>query len=176
MATDTTTALALDNPFWHYALHLWQQPGVEESCLQLQQQGLSVNRLLYCLWLADEGFALPADSPQADHWQQRFSHRQRALRFELRTLQQEQTGLEAAYKAMRAAELACEQVEIAWLYHYSHTAPRATAGPAQRAANLQQWLTRLDRSELWPHSAVQRLLTFTVQSPELSHSAGPDKN
>lgn len=149
---------------------------MEATCLELQAEGLSINRLLFCLWLGETGLQLPDSCPLADQWQQQFSHPQRALRFELRKLKQQCPELDAVYQAMRKTELACEQVEIAQLYQCGQSARPKPPGHRLTVENLKRWLAQLDRMELWSTSALQRLLTFTAQSPELPHSAQQTDN
>ncbi len=170
MAKNTTTALELDNPFWRFALQIWPQPGIEPCCLALQAQGLSINRLLFCLWLGQTGRQLPHDYHTADLWQQQISHPLRALRFQARVLKQAEPELGSAYQALRKAELACEQVEIAQLYRCSLTATTASAGPALSTHNIQHWLAQQQRPELWQDVNLQQLLRLTAQSPAPEHS------
>jgi len=171
MAKNSTTALQLDNPFWRFALQLWSQPGVESCCLALQTRGLSINRLLYCLWLGQTGRQLPETSHDADSWQQQISHPLRALRFQVRDLKATDPALDCAYQALRKAELACEQVEIARLYQYSQSAPTDTAGAELCHRNLQHWLAQQQQPELLQHIHLQQLLRLTIQSPEPEHSS-----
>ncbi|KTD02037.1 TIGR02444 family protein [Legionella feeleii] len=43
----------LDNPFWQFSLQVYRDEQVKEACLAFQQQeGLNVNLLLLCCWLA----------------------------------------------------------------------------------------------------------------------------
>lgn len=176
MAKNSTTALQLDNPFWRFALQLWSQPGVESCCLALQTRGLSINRLLYCLWLGQTGRQLPETCHTAEDWQQQISHPLRALRFQVRELKSTDPALDTAYQALRKAELACEQVEIAQLYQCSQLARPATAGPALSARNLQHWLAQQQQPELWQHIHLQQLLRLTGQSPDPEHSSPSTDN
>ncbi|STX40721.1 Uncharacterized conserved protein [Legionella donaldsonii] len=44
---------SLDNPFWQFSLQVYRDEQVKEACLAFQQQeGLNVNLLLLCCWLA----------------------------------------------------------------------------------------------------------------------------
>ncbi|MBY4675514.1 TIGR02444 family protein [Marinobacterium arenosum] len=143
MAANSTTALALDNPFWRFALNTYRQPGVEAICLELQCQGLSINRLLYCLWLAGQGRGLPAETDLADRWQQQISHPLRALRYQVRGMKADQPELADCYRKMREAELACEQVEIARLYQQAEQgAPLDSPSHALRQ-NLNRYLQQV---------------------------------
>lgn len=157
MAQNSTTALELDNPFWQFALQTYALPKVEDYCLQLQQRGLSVNRVLYCIWLGKTGKQLSDQLEQADHWQLQISHPLRALRYQVRALKQQHGELSACYQAMRKAELAAEQIEIAWLYQASQTAPLATANDALCCNNLTQYLNQHEHSDI--STALAELLS-----------------
>lgn len=40
--------------FWNFSIHLYDQPGVADACLQLQNDhGLDVNLVLFCIWYAN---------------------------------------------------------------------------------------------------------------------------
>lgn len=46
-------------PFWDYSISLYQRPGVEDACLELQRRhDLDVNLLLLCCWLGARGIGL----------------------------------------------------------------------------------------------------------------------
>jgi uncharacterized protein (TIGR02444 family) len=136
----------LDNALWHYALQLYGQPAVEAACLTLQREwSLSVNRLLFCCWLAAEGRPLqlePLGRSQAAQWQHSTTEPLRALRYQVRQQRLETPELESCYQALRRAELAAEQVELGWLYALSLEWPAtATAGcPQLLLQNLGQYL------------------------------------
>ena len=58
MAEESDNAPA--NPFWDFSLRFYAQPNVAETCLSLQDKhGVDVNVLLYLLWLANAGKAVP---------------------------------------------------------------------------------------------------------------------
>ncbi len=45
-----------DNEFWDYAIKVYSDPEIAEVCQALQNRfQLSVNRLLFALWLAEQG-------------------------------------------------------------------------------------------------------------------------
>ncbi|NVK42380.1 MAG: TIGR02444 family protein [Oceanospirillaceae bacterium] len=128
--------MPLENPLWHYVLELYSRPGVEQACLGLQQNGLSINRLLFCCWLADESRLLRpeqlADS-EADRWQRELTAPLRSLRYRVREQKDGAPELEALYRAMRQAELAAEQVELARLFDLGSCWP---ADPATARGDL----------------------------------------
>ncbi len=48
------------SPFWRFSLSFYSRPGVAEACLDLQDRcGVDVNLLLFLLWMATAGAALP---------------------------------------------------------------------------------------------------------------------
>lgn len=111
--------MQMKNDLWDFALNFYQQPGVEASCLLLQEQfGLSINRIIYAAWCGCSGSELLIDDAleKANRWQQGITHPLRAIRYKVRVEKSEDAALDACYQALRKAELACEQVELALLY------------------------------------------------------------
>jgi uncharacterized protein (TIGR02444 family) len=113
--------MSLENPLWHYALTLYSRPGVEQCCLQLQDQGAVVNRLLFACWLASRGIRLDRSRlRQADaRWHGEVTQPLRALRFRLRNQLTALPEAAACYRALGQAELAAEQVELMLLWQHS---------------------------------------------------------
>jgi len=108
--------MSIYNPLWHYAIALYQRPGVEASCLALQEQGLSVNRLLLCCWLAHTGRRLEPDRlAEAEAWRVSVLEPLRAIRYQVR-LMRDDANLEECYQQLKRAELAAEQVEMLRLW------------------------------------------------------------
>ena len=51
----------MQSPFWRFSLTIYRVPGVPQACLTLQDKhGVDVNVMLYALFLAREGRALPS--------------------------------------------------------------------------------------------------------------------
>lgn len=125
--------MKLENELWDYALALYGRDGVEAACLSLQAAGLSINRVLFCLWLGQQaGRQLQlADLAEADNWQVQVTQALRAVRYQVRGHKQQSDDYLPCYSALRKAELACEQVELALL----HDAARALS-PAEPGINL----------------------------------------
>ncbi len=159
----------LNNDLWDFALHLYGQPGVEPACLALQQGwSLSVNRLLFCCWLATTGRALQPEqlcTSQAAQWQHSTTEPLRALRYQVRQQRLETPELETCYQALRRAELAAEQVELGWLYALSLGWPvtvTATAGCSDLL--LQNLCQYLNSKGLEPESRLLGELQVLVQA------------
>lgn len=164
MAKNSTTALELDNPFWHFALKLYQQDGVEAACLALQQQGCSINRLLFCLWLTKESKQW-LNCPVAEQWQQQMTVPLRAIRFQLRQLKTEQAELTPCYQQLRKSELAMEQVEIAYLYRAGVNAPKVSSDKQLICANLDSYLKTINKERTALSVNLQPLLdNLTINS------------
>lgn len=134
--------MKLENDLWHYALRLYGQPGMESACLELQQAGLSINRLLFCLWLGqDAGRQLDLMIlHDATGWQSEITHPLRALRFKVRAYKQQDATYQACYSAMRKAELACEQLELALMHDVAEQMLKGEAGSSLVLENLAGYL------------------------------------
>lgn len=109
-----------DNSLWRFALAFYSRPGVAPLCLKLQsEQGLAVNRVIFCLWLArqQQGVVAELFSDKAlQHWHYERLLPLRALRYSVREERQQDNRLDAAYEQLKQAELACEKTELQMLY------------------------------------------------------------
>lgn len=134
--------MKLENDLWHYALRLYSHPDVESACLVLQQAGLSINRLLACLWLGQEaGRKLDlAALEKATAWQSEITHPLRTLRYQVRRYKQQEEVYQTCYAAMREAELACEQLELALMCEAARTMLQADKGHSLVLENLASYL------------------------------------
>lgn len=113
--------------FWNYAVQLYSVPDVAALCLTLQNRyQLSVNYLLFGLWLAHEGLYLPVDlaDQKASQWREMTLDPLRQLRFALRETKQSEEEY-CCYEALKQAELAAEKVEIGLLYELRGQCPDA---------------------------------------------------
>lgn len=107
-----------NNVFWNYAVTIYSTPDVAELCLKLQNRyQLSVNYLLFSLWLAHEGRCLPLDldDQHVRQWRVTMLEPLRQLRFLLRQKKQSEDEF-VCYDALKKSELAAEKVEIGLLY------------------------------------------------------------
>ena len=108
------------HPFWDYSLQLYRLPGVEHSCLVLQDEfDLDVNIVLFCIWSGAEG---PGKLSAAEitecvarggRWQRDVVQRLRYIR---RTLKQDELGatpelIEIFRPRTQKLELAAEHVQ-----------------------------------------------------------------
>lgn len=114
-----------NNVFWNYAVQTYSTPEVADLCLTLQNQyQLSVNDLLFGLWLAREGKRLPQelDDPSVRQWRGKMLEPLRKLRFDLRQSKQSEDE-QHCYEALKKAELSAEKVEIGLLYDLRDLCP-----------------------------------------------------
>lgn len=133
--------MSLENPLWQYALRLYSRPGVEQCCLQLQDQGAVVNRLLFACWLASQGIRLDRDRlHQSDNrWQPEVTRPLRVVRLRVREQLAALPEAEACYRALRQAELAAEQLELMLLWQQGQSwSPDSQVSAALFRHNLQQ--------------------------------------
>lgn len=134
----------LKSHLWDYSLQLYQQPGVEELCLELQERwGADVNILLWLCWLEREGLAI--NETRLYLAQARIAPWQTEVVLPLRRMRQHikqhygtrDPAIEASRQAIKAAELNAEKAVQARLETLSRTW-LGSAGPAfvPQGANL----------------------------------------
>lgn len=143
------TKSAEQNLFWDFSLLHYAKPGVPEVCLVLQDEyQLSVNMLLFGLWLADNSKAL--DMEPVERSTELKDCRQRVL-LPLRTARygMKQTGLNATqaalYQDLKQAELKVERIEHDLLYAMANQMPpdnRSAALLAQQ--NIEAYLASMN--------------------------------
>ncbi|MBR9885601.1 MAG: TIGR02444 family protein [Oceanospirillales bacterium] len=136
--------MSLNNPLWQSALKLYGSAGVEQAALELQQAGCSINRLLLACYLAQQGLQLESSLLRGDalEWQQAVTHPLRAVRYRVREQKAQRDDLDQCYRALREAELACEQVELMMLWQSLSTANLCSkpSGRELARANLERVL------------------------------------
>jgi uncharacterized protein (TIGR02444 family) len=175
-------SLPLDNPFWQFSLSLWQQDGVQESLLKLQDQHeWLINRVLFSCWCGLHK-TLPTEMDealliQATAWQRQWVNPLRERRHQLNT---EIPWHQALKKQLQHTELLSEQIEQAILYASwsktdTSTAPhmntiqcvvvnlldyiKTTATPRPLASGIMKELTTILKACLPTHE-IQRLESY----------------
>ncbi len=114
MTTHHTDSLALDNPLWRDALHLYERKGMKKALLDLQAQGFSVNGLLTMLWLSEHGLLV-----NATFCQKLIALSKQSLIAQFRTVRtaiKTDQHFQDLYQAFLSLELKLEQREIALYY------------------------------------------------------------
>lgn len=133
---ETTASLVLpaglqtNTPLWSFALQCWQKPGVAAACLQLQQHGWSVTRILCAAWLAHQGKAYNGhEAATVTEWRNRVTGALRSIRKSLPKESESGSDLRAGVADM---ELEAERIELAlaWQSLNSGTDNSSTEGHA----------------------------------------------
>ncbi|WP_179105663.1 DUF2390 domain-containing protein [Vreelandella utahensis] len=108
--------LLLDNPLWQYVLTLWRYDPFARQCLEAQNQGQAVTPILVALFCAAHGRHVPETEPQGIHqWRTGVTAELRTLRMNLPRGNDTAASLRDTVKQ---AELASEQVELAWWWQH----------------------------------------------------------
>jgi uncharacterized protein (TIGR02444 family) len=143
-----------ETPFWRFSLHFYQQAGVSEACIVLQDDcGADVNLLLFLLWLAAERQVLSAgEVKQLDDkvrdWR---SLTIIPIRDTRRKLKGAPTLVgpakqEAFRTKVKAIELEAERLQQEALYAFTQSGPLGTqaAPPAAARGNIAAYERVMD--------------------------------
>ncbi|WP_339804689.1 TIGR02444 family protein [uncultured Marinobacter sp.] len=119
MDSATSDKNSLANELWQFALAFWQLPGIEDTCLTLQQRGWSVTRILCAGWLATQERSYDGTEPdELSQWRRNKTEAIRALRQSIGKQEQAPATLRGL---LAKAELESEKIELdlawAWLQH-----------------------------------------------------------
>lgn len=142
-------------PLWEFSLALYDQPGVAETCLRLQnEEGVDVNILLWCAWLGDSGYLLNQQSLEKgqaviDRWTRQYINPLRALRVQMKAdYGVDDTAIERLRTTIKQAELSAERQALYWLEQYAQTSPLTSATDISEAvsSNIHLYLTSVNAS------------------------------
>ena len=133
-------ALPLDGRLWAFATRVYARDGAAEACLALQDEfGADVVLLLFGAWLGAEGLApdreqLAAAARDIAPWRGEVVGVLRTLRRRLKTGPEPapDAATDALRNTIKGAELAAEQIHLAWLERAA--APWLAAGGGADAA------------------------------------------
>ena len=136
---------------WSFALSTYARPGVEHTCLRLQEQGADVCLLLCGLWLEQRGVApgksrLQALRQIAGPWQAQVIEPLRQVRTQWRPMAQQDAELGVLREQVKALELDAEKQLLVRLQALALTWPVGERidqegwleGLASEAANLDR--------------------------------------
>ncbi len=138
-----------DNPFWDYSLNLYQQPGIAQLCIDLQDRfGANVNLVLFACWVGNRGRRLDGSNLRAalaeiSDWNKRVTQ---PLRSRRRALDPGRAGVAQEKQRLLAKELDAEREEQARLLNWFDThSPSLPVAPAEEAIvqNLMLYLAML---------------------------------
>jgi uncharacterized protein (TIGR02444 family) len=127
---------------WQFSEAIYQRPGVERACLQLQSEGMDVCLLLCALWLETQQVPYNAARLQqlidlAGPWQQQVVLPLRQLRLAWRAAAQQDQGLNDLREQLKQLELAAEREQLTRL------AACAEAWTALNEQPAADWLSAL---------------------------------
>ena len=99
---------------WTFSLNSYAKPGVEQSCLALQAQGVNVCLLLCAAWLGQRGVRCESGRVRqlqalAEPWHEQVVQPLQHLRMQWRTAASEDIALKVLRDQLKALELAAEQ-------------------------------------------------------------------
>lgn len=104
----------MDNPLWRFALDRWRHSDFEKACLSCQSGGWPVSQLLVAIWMAHQGQRWDGVEPvELLKWRQTITQTLRTIR---RGLPRTNAVLGQLRSRIQEAELAAEQIELAWWY------------------------------------------------------------
>jgi uncharacterized protein (TIGR02444 family) len=118
-----------DNDFWRFSLKVYDQEGVANECLELQERhGVNVNVLLFCAWIGTQGIALDRNGIEAaaqlvTHWDAMVVRPLRIARQKMKT----DPDMAIVRPRVKALELEAEQIEQAMLFAYARCIRSADA-------------------------------------------------
>jgi uncharacterized protein (TIGR02444 family) len=168
----SATISQLSNPLWDYACTHYQQPEVQQCCLQMQQYwGADINVLLTAGWAAEHGWE-PDWSvilTEVSRWQQEIVGPLRNIRHQLSKANTLENSLR---QELLSLELSAEKIELAQLYkrllegtdhkiHLQYSAVRLTR---QNIANYLSLLIRKTYNKTPTMRVLTKLLSHRLQS------------
>ncbi len=167
-----------DTPLWRFAVALWQRDEASECCLDLQQQGWSVTRLLCAGWLARQGHQYSGlEPPTLAQWRQDVTGPIRTIK---KALGKSDGLLGPLRQKLAQAELEAERVELyrAWLAFRDLPATPTDTDPEILAlANFRQAApaeeNRLDKAT---DRMIRKLAHLVISTSVLPASSPADQH
>lgn len=145
-----------DTPFWDFSIAVYSKPGVGPACLVLQgRHQIDVNILLFCLWLAHDGYPAATEAEMKRYvdavgpWHQQAVRRLRAVRKWMKPSRPPVD--DALAKSVRAAiqkiEIDAEHLEQITLHNCVQAHPIESdlaAKLAHAASNIDRYFAATD--------------------------------
>jgi len=150
--SDRESLEAVADEFWAFSLDLYAHPDVAAACLRLQdEQGLDVNLLLLCCWLARSGRGrlgegdLAAAEARAEPWRREILGPLRAVRRALKSMSASDAAM--LYVEIKRFEILAErEMQRMILAGKLGDGSTSQAPDDDLAANLALYLTRHRRT------------------------------
>ncbi len=163
--------MTAEESLWNFAVRVYDRPGVEAACLELQDSfGADVPVLIFGLWAGARGWRLSRADYEAAvlavaPWQQRVVAPLRAVRRALKRLADFPPGVEAATgrigSQVKALELDAERCELEFLETLGSGAQKKGGVPPVEA-NLAAYLEILG---VPPHRFSQQKRSLLTAVP-----------
>ena len=118
-----------DNDFWRFSLRVYDQEGVANECLELQElHGVNVNLLLFCAWIGTQSITLDRNDIEAAtqivvHWDAMVVRPLRIARQEMKA----DPDMATVRERVKALEIEAEQIEQAMLFAHARRIRSADA-------------------------------------------------
>jgi uncharacterized protein (TIGR02444 family) len=132
-----------DNDFWRFSLKVYDQEGVAEECLELQDRhGVNVNLLLFCAWIGTQAITLRRNDIEAAaqvvvHWDAMVVRPLRIARREMKA----DPDMATVRARAKALEIEAEQIEQAMLFAHARRLRSANAHQGDAIAhNVNQYV------------------------------------
>ncbi|MEQ9545741.1 MAG: TIGR02444 family protein [Marinobacter sp.] len=115
-----------DTPLWRFALVFWKYPGIESTCLALQDKGWNVTQILGACWLTITGHEYSGhESDTVTEWR---SHVTEPLRSARKFMPRQNAMTDSLRASIATNELEAERIELALTYQSLATTQRESAG------------------------------------------------
>lgn len=122
-----------ENPLWRFACRFWESAAARQACLELQDLGWSVTRILSAVWLARLGQQYTGtESDTVTEWR---SHVTAPLRSARKYITKNNRCTDTVRAAIARSELEAERVELA-LAHQTLLSAQFTGTGQESSANL----------------------------------------
>jgi len=113
--------MKIENELWDFAKAFYAQPEVSETLLVLQdEQACRINQILFSLWLASKNYRIKSLAIDDVNWAAQITQPLRDIRRRVKEYGESdalmKSNISDCYLKMLAAELASEQIELAFMH------------------------------------------------------------
>src|SRR5262249_12099384 len=149
-----------DNDFWRFSLRVYDQEGVANECLGLQElHGVNVNLLLFCAWIGTQAITLDRNDIEAAaqvivRWDAMVVRPLRIARQEMKA----DPGMTTVRSHVKALELEAEQIEQAMLFAHARCIRSAAAHHGDAIAHNVNQCVAVATNAVLSEDAAPRLI------------------
>ncbi|WP_422732771.1 DUF2390 domain-containing protein [Marinobacter azerbaijanicus] len=103
-----------ENPLWRFACRFWESPQSRDACLELQDRGWSVTRILCAAWLASSGHSFSGtENDRVTEWRCQVTEPIRSAR---KYITKNNPCTVTVRECIARSELEAERIELALAY------------------------------------------------------------